>query len=48
MKNLDLDGYAPKNQSFLINFNGIFEEHQKSKFVDEIWEKYVRSKYILT
>jgi hypothetical protein len=48
MKNLlmvDQDGCTPKNQSFLINFNGIFDDHHRgNKFVDEIWEKYMRSK----
>jgi hypothetical protein len=48
---VDQDGcLTPKaNQSFLINFNGIFDEQHKSSFivVDEIWEK-LKSKFILT
>jgi hypothetical protein len=32
---------TPKNQSFLINFNGCFDEHHRNNLVavDEIWEK---------
>ena len=39
---LDQDGCTtPKNQSLLINFNGVFDEHHRNNFVvvDEIWEK---------
>jgi hypothetical protein len=34
---LDQECVTPRNQSFFINFNGIFDD--KNGRIDEIWEK---------